>query len=120
MSRMTFLSSPQRLRLARALFWAAIVTTLVFAWTPHPPTLLSDDKSQHMLAFGVLSVLAALAYPRLAPWKTAVLLLVLGGVIELVQGIPFVHRDCDIFDWLADAIAIGIAALFLTGIRALA
>jgi hypothetical protein len=39
----------------------------------------------------------------------------LGALVEVMQAMPLVHRDCDIRDWVADTVAIvvvtGIAAL---------
>ena len=34
---------------------------------------------------------------------------IFGGGIELVQGLPFVGRDCDLYDWLADMSAVAVA-----------
>ena len=30
-----------------------------------------------------------------------------GALIEIIQGLPFVHRDRDVRDWVADTVAIG-------------
>jgi hypothetical protein len=43
-------------------------------------------------------------------WVIAVLLSAFGALIEIVQGLPVVHRDRDFWDWVADTLAI-IAAL---------
>lgn len=72
--------------------------------------LSSDDKTQHMLAFAALSVLASLAFPVAPLSRIAERLSFLGALIEVVQAMPSIHRDCDIFDWLADTAAI-LAAL---------
>ena len=44
-----------------AAFWFAVAVTLTFALLPHPPSVMTNagDKTQHMLAFAVLSLLAA-------------------------------------------------------------
>jgi len=42
----------------RLLFWGALVFAVTMALLPHPPvTLSSNDKYQHMMAFGALTIL---------------------------------------------------------------
>lgn len=74
------------------------------------PHLFPWDKAEHFAAFYVLSFLAAGAYPRASLVIVALWLSLFGAGIELVQALPFVHRDCDIWDWVADTLAI-LAAL---------
>jgi VanZ family protein len=95
----------------------AVVVTLYFALYPKPPQLLRSDKSQHELAFAVLTVLSCLAMPT-ARYRTIFFALAtFGGVIEILQMIPALHRDADVMDWIADmaAIAIALAAVALGG-----
>jgi len=42
-----------------------------------------------------------------------------GALIEIVQGLPIVHRDEDIWDWVADTLAIiaATAPMLLVGWR---
>ncbi len=103
----------------RCLFWLAVVTSLLFAWTPHPPTLIANDKLQHVLAFVVLAFLVRFSYPAIAWQLTGLALAVLGGLIEIVQAIPVLHRDCDIYDWYADVVAIVLGLVLATAIRRL-
>jgi hypothetical protein len=88
----------------RLLLWAALLFAVVMAVLPHPPTapVEVNDKYQHMLAFGTLSVLAIGAYPRTPLSHILERLSFLGAMIELVQSIPALRRDCDIMDWVAD------------------
>ena len=94
--------------IARPLFWAALVFAVTMALLPHPPHLVDrlGDKAQHMLAFGTLTILAA------AGWRGAELLRIgerlsfAGALIEVLQSIPALGRDCDIRDWLADTTVI--------------
>jgi VanZ family protein len=92
------------------LFWTAAAFALAMAILPSPPNLHeTKDKIQHMIAFGVLTLLAAVAYPR-RPWgQLLVGLSLFGAFIELVQAIPAIHRDSDVKDWLVDTIAAGAA-----------
>ena len=50
------------------------------------------------------------AYPKGRLWIIAGSLSAFGALIEIVQGLPIVHRDRDFWDWVADSVAI-IAAL---------
>jgi len=68
------------------------------------------DKLQHMTAFAVLTLLGWVAYPRVSRIKLVLALIAFGGLIEIVQLIPMLQRDSDWHDWLADIIAIGVAA----------
>jgi VanZ family protein len=102
---------------ARLLFCAALVFAVVMAVLPQPPQLPTDalgDKFHHVLAFAVLSALAAAGWPQASRWRTIERLSFLGALIEVVQAIPSLHRDCDIRDWVADTVAI----MVVTGIAA--
>ncbi|MFA7587029.1 MAG: hypothetical protein WCY11_12690 [Novosphingobium sp.] len=106
----------------QGMFWLALAGASVLALMPQPPIPLAlqvSDKWQHVGAFMVLTFLAQLAF---APFGNAVRLRLriaerlsfLGALIEVGQSIPALHRQCDIFDWLADSFAIMIVtSLFL-------
>ena len=51
----------------RLLFWAAVVGTLTMALLAHPPHLMPIDKREHKLAYAVVTLLAAVAYPAIRP-----------------------------------------------------
>jgi mannose-6-phosphate isomerase len=95
-------------------FWAAILVTLAFALSPRPPQLPGqpDDKVQHILAFLVLTSLAVAAYPRTSLPRLFFWLSGFGGLIELLQAIPLLHRDSSMMDWAADSASVA-AVLFL-------
>lgn len=94
--------------LARPLFWAALLFAVAMALLPHPPHLIDQlgDKSQHMLAFGGLTVLAAAGWPETSLARTGEHLSFAGALIEVAQSIPALNRDCDILDWVADTTVI--------------
>ena len=101
---------------ATLLFWLALLFAVTMAVLPHPPHLPIDqlgDKFEHMLAFGTLTLLAEFAFPRMPRLRLAERLSFLGAVIEVVQSIPDLHRDCDIRDWVADTFAILIVTMLL-------
>lgn len=96
----------------RALFAFSFFVALVFAVTmamlPHPPHILGNmwDKSQHMIAFATLTFLACFGFPHVTLFRIAERLSFIGALIEVVQSYPPLHRDCDIFDWVADTVAV--------------
>ena len=97
-------------RSARALFWLALLFSLAMAVMPVPPEIPTNDKTQHVVAFMTLTLLARIGY-----WQSSSLRLFLwigafGGLIELVQGLEIVSRDSDPVDWLAD---LGATAVLL-------
>jgi hypothetical protein len=99
----------ERRRTARLLFWVALAFAVVMALLPHPPRMPTDrfgDKFNHMLAFSVLSALSVLAFPHISRWKIIWRLSIVGALIEVAQAIPFLHRDCDVRDWIADMLAV--------------
>ena len=103
-------------RTSRALFWAAFGFAFVMAVLPHPPAIpgAPNDKLQHVTAFAALALLGSFAYPAAPLGRLLVRLSLFGALIELVQAIPSLHRDSDVWDWLADTIAAG-AVLLLVG-----
>lgn len=88
-------------------FWLCLAGAVTLALLPHPPHFEEfGDKAQHMFAFGTLAFLGALAFPRFPKLHLAERLSFLGALVEVLQAIPALHRDCDIRDWIADTIAI--------------
>ena len=104
-----FPSPPLHARVARSLFWLACTFAVVMALLPHPPNLPLDsygDKFEHILAFATLAFLANFGFPRMERLRLVERLSFLGAVIEVVQSVPDLGRDCDIRDWLADSLAV--------------
>ncbi|ONF96387.1 hypothetical protein SPHI_16190 [Sphingomonas jeddahensis] len=100
----------------RLLLLLAAGFAVTMAVLPHPPKVPIDgDKYQHMLAFGTLTILAVLAFPRTPLLRIGERLSFLGAMIEVVQSIPALHRDCDIMDWVADT-AVIVAVLLVVAI----
>lgn len=99
------------------LFWAAACFALVMALLPRPPQLpgAPSDKTQHILAFCVLTALAVGAYPKARLPVLCAALSTFGALIELLQAIPQLHRDASVADWAADTLAV----LFVAGLIAL-
>ncbi len=94
---------------ARALFFAALAVTLFMMLQPHPPQLVFEvlgDKAEHALSFGGMALLARLGFRRAPDWLILERLSFLGAMIEVIQAIPSLHRDCDWHDWAADTLGV--------------
>ena len=106
------MTTPQQITFWRFLLAAALAFALTMALLPNPPQVVPpdwSDKAQHMLAFGTLTVLSALAYPKARLYRIGERLSFLGAMIEVMQSIPALHRDCDIMDWVADtSVIVGV------------
>ena len=107
-------------RILICIFFGTLLFTLMMAWLPHPPMVPGNpnDKIQHMAAFAALTALGAFAFPTFPLLRLGERLSFLGAIIEVVQNLPALHRDCDIRDWLADTIAILIVLAFISIARA--
>jgi hypothetical protein len=98
-------------------FWASLALASYFAIVPLPVPAEDQpsDKILHMLAFATLTGFGSFAFPRLWPWRLALLLSAYGALIEFVQMIPALHRDSEFLDWVADTAAVlaMLAVVFL-------
>jgi hypothetical protein len=104
---------PRWRRWLRIAFWAAAAFAFVMAVDPHPPQIPGEpgDKIQHMFAFATLAAMAAAAWPERRYAAIGLGLSYFGAIIEIVQAIPVLHRDCDIMDWAADTAALSLVLL---------
>ena len=114
------MNDARRTRILRTTFWAAATFAFVMAVLPHPPQLpgAPSDKVQHIAAFLVLSLLGSLAHFRTRPLILGAGLSLFGALIEVVQGIPSLHRDSDPLDWLADTAAVVVVLVVIQWLRA--
>lgn len=96
----------------RVAFFLCLIVVLSFALTPHmlESPSLGGDKGQHFLAFLFLSSLAGLGWPSYLR-QAGFALLLLGGVIEILQGTDFIGRDMSALDWLADMLGVGVGVI---------
>ncbi len=93
------------------MFWLCFVAVNSLALSPAPylpPLEIFNwwDKAQHAIAFGVLAVLAVLAYPEASRLRIALLLIGQGVLIELLQ----YYGGYRFGDW-QDAAADGVGVL---------
>ncbi len=110
----------RRLTFWRLVLGGAVAFAVTMALLPEPPKLPLDsfgDKWEHMLAFATLALLSALAYPAIALERIGERLSFLGALIEVMQSIPALNRDCDIRDWIADTLAIIVVLSLVALVR---
>jgi hypothetical protein len=69
------------------------------------------DKLHHFVAYGALALWFSGMVRVDLQWRIAVGLLLLGALIEIVQGIPMLGRSSDVNDMLANACGIGLGLL---------
>ena len=100
--------------LGHALTWYAIGALLILVVVVSSlvparelPHIGMSDKNQHVIAyFGLFVWFGGLLEPRRYAWL-AFWLLLLGGSIEIAQGMMGMDREADLYDFLADGIGIG-------------
>jgi VanZ family protein len=102
-------------RLWLGLGWLAVALTIVVCLVPNdrlpqPPNL--SDKSEHIIAYLLLSVWFGGIYERGRYWAIAAGLVIFGILIEIAQGVMGLGRSADVLDVIADSIGI-VAGLML-------
>ena len=95
----------------KSIFWLCFFALNALALSPAPyipPLEIFNwwDKAQHAIGFGTLTVLAVLAYPKVSKLRIAILLMVLGVLIEVLQYLSGYRFG----DW-QDAVADGVGVL---------
>lgn len=103
------------LLLWRLAFFACLAAVLALALLKDvsPPLDTGWDKSNHLLAFGVLALLGRLGFPG-RHWLVPSGLLLYGIAIEILQGLTG-YRVADYRDLLADLLGIVLGSLVAAG-----
>ena len=101
----------------KLLFWICFAGLNALALSPAhylPPLEIFNwwDKAQHAIGFGTLTVLAVLAYPQVSKYRVAVLLILQGVAIEVLQYVGG-YRFCDWQDALADTVGVALGLLLV-------
>jgi VanZ family protein len=101
---------PSRLRrIWRFLGWCFVVAAIWLSLTPEPPSVVfaAGDKPAHFLGYTALMLWFAQLHRALtAKVRAALALIVLGIVLEILQGIGGV-RSAEALDALANACGVG-------------
>lgn len=103
----------------RWMFWACVLGVLALSLLPLSPQLPTTgwDKTNHLLAFSVLTILGNQAYRG----RTAMVLLGLlayGGLIEILQSFT-PDRMAEWADLLADSLGLAVGGLLRTTLEKL-
>ncbi|NBC48947.1 MAG: VanZ family protein, partial [Gammaproteobacteria bacterium] len=100
-------------RLSQVAFWSCVLAVAYLAFLPATEVPgLSWDKANHLLAFAVMTALAAFGWPtRRSAFSLWVPLLGYGLLIEIIQHV-LPTREFSLLDWAADGLGI-LAALGL-------
>ena len=102
------------------LYAAAVLLLITLAtlgpseWVPRPPGL--HWLVEHFISYFALTVIVLIAWPR--PVPVAIVLMVLAGVLEALQGAT-VDRTPDVLSALSGAAAVLVAALLFWAIARL-
>lgn len=80
---------------------------------PFKPSFDFSDKIEHFAIFAALGGLALFAFPQAPPRLIVERLSFFGAAIEVLQSIPALDRDCDVFDWAADTLGAALAVLLV-------
>ncbi len=97
---------------------ATLIWLVVMAWLAFRPVIgietgLPWDKANHAAAFVVLTALTGRGWPALSRAWLAAIMLAAGVGIELVQGLPGIGRDADVWDVVADGVGIVVGLALL-------
>lgn len=91
----------------KLLSWIAISIVIFMSMVPgRLQDIVASDSMRHGLAFVALTMLLPSAWPRISIWKWAISLIVLGGFIEIAQGLAKLGRTASLSDWLVDVAAV--------------
>lgn len=88
---------------------ATLILSLVLAWLAFKPSTGVDvglpwDKANHFFSFAMLTVVTGCGWPRLTAARMAAVMVAAGIGIELVQGLPAVGRNAELWDVVADGV----------------
>ena len=99
-------------RLRLSWLWLGLGLTLIatvwfLSLTPRPPSfdIRDGDKYGHLLAYGSLMLWFGWLYPRRVHWRVALLFLLQGVLLELLQGLSG-YRYADIYDMFANGLGV--------------
>lgn len=94
---------------------AATITYLTLSPPKPDPAGLLSDKFYHFIAFSALVFPCALFYARTLVWVLPMAVL-FGGAIELIQ--PYVGREAEAADFVADVLGVGFGLILGLILRA--
>lgn len=96
-------------RLWRVSAWLLLAAVVIMSLIPGPPSppVLTWDKSQHAIAWGVLAWWFLQAWEGRRPIGWCLFLLAVAAIVELLQGTTG-YRTADGLDMLANTVGVAI------------
>lgn len=93
----------------RVTAWLLLAAVVIMSLIPGPPSppVLTWDKSQHALAWGLLAWWFLQAWEGRRPFGWCLFLLAVAATVELLQGTTG-YRTSDWLDMLANAVGVAI------------
>jgi VanZ family protein len=105
-------------KLARPVFYAAVVATLFLALGPSSLSpVVINDKVEHFVGFLLLMTLGIYAFGTHRMLRLALALAGFGAAIELLQMLPIVGRDGEVLDFVADSLGVLTAMAIVSALR---
>lgn len=106
---------PIAIRIIAGLIVLAIIAAMVGPFGSVEAASGISDKIAHVAAFAIIPICLAIVFPFGRLSTLAIVSMLLGGAIEIVQG--WVGRDADWLDWAADGVGVLIAVMILGALR---
>lgn len=93
--------------------WISIIAALAVCLAPakYVEVVNVNDKVEHALGFALLVLWFCAIYPRRRYWMIVVGFVLLGALIEVLQGAMNLGRRADILDWCADSVGVVVGIL---------
>jgi len=110
-------------RMVRWLFWLTLVLVLALSLKPSPvsiPHLQLSDKVEHFLAYLALGTLMGFGWsiqPPRAILLALIVLLIVGGGVEIIQGTHWIGRTASWLDLLADVLGAFLGLIICAALR---
>ena len=96
-----------------AVFFAAAILYLSLQPSNGMPGPLYADKVQHAVAYGSLTFLTALGWPKFRLFHVVIMATVFGIGIEIAQGLGAQGRMMSMYDAIANGVGASIAAFIV-------
>ena len=93
--------------------WVSVIVALYYNLAPVNDLKLPNwnDKTEHCLGYFLLTFWFCGIYPRRSYWKVGLAMLVMGILVEVLQGLMHMGRHADVKDVVADVAGIVPAVL---------
>lgn len=93
--------------------WLLVLATIAGSLTASLPKVgfSHGDKFLHLAVYFLLTLWFAGLYPLRRLWIIAIAFVLLGGMLEILQGTLTRHREVDSGDFIANSLGVAVACL---------